>query len=186
MAEYGDWIEQEELDYEETPQVRAPRGGAPSDPSYRKSVVLHDLASPSSVGKPKPKPPVPASKAPGGRAPPPIPAPKGSPAAAAAAAGETSERGSQESRERSHTTGESRLFPGLKIHSRTEKIKSGKKEEDYAMEWKWPWALLGIFFLLGGVALAIFGGWCIRQNPTGDLPPPTTELDACGPGKGLI
>ena len=183
MAEYGDWIEQDELDQDAAPQQRAPRA-TPADPNSRKSVVLH-LAPP----RPNSKAPAPVSRAPPVPAPkPPVPAPKRGPSAPALspsppppAAAEISESPSIFRR-----PDESRLFPGMSIQTRTEKIKSGKKEEDYAMEWKWPWALLGLFFLAGGIVLAIFGGWCIKQNPSGNSAPPTNELYACGPAGGIL
>jgi len=165
MADYGDWMEQEELEEQSSPQLRAPR--APVDPENRKSVVLHNLE-------------VPGAKT--GRKPPPIPASRGAGKQPAAPAQETEMESASPDRRGSH----SRLFPGLAIQSRSEKIKSGKKLEDYGFEHKWPWAFIALFFLGGGIVMAIFGGWCIQQDPTGNTTPPAGELNACGPGGGLI
>lgn len=174
MAEYDDWIEQEELDQESAPQLRNPRPNA-ADPANRKSIVLHDGSNMPSTAKGKAKPPpVPAARA--SKA-----APGGS-SAAAAAQHELEEVNAAPDRRGS----QSRLFPGMAIQSRTEKIKSGKKLEDYGFESKWPWAILALFFLAGGIVLAIFGGWCIKQDPNGDTAPPANELNACGPGGGLF
>ena len=79
---------------------------------------------------------------------------------------------------------ESRLFPGLVIQTREEKIQSGKEEIKVTVERKWPWAILGVFLVFSGLALGLFGGWCISQDPTGTATPKTTPINACGPGGG--
>ena len=144
MADYEDWIEQEEME-DQAPKLRAPRNQA--DPSNRKSVVLHD-ASGGAVGE------IPKS---------------------------SSTQGLNSSAER---PAHSKLFPGMNLQTREEKIGSGKREEMVGYENRAPWIILALVFLAGGIVLSIFGGWCIQQafEPSGTV----VVVDACGPAGGKI
>jgi len=153
MSEYQDWIEQDEEDTEMQQQQRRPLA-VPSDPANRKSVVIHD--------------------------------------AAGGATGEIPRSTSQYSYKEGGTSlsrapsqpgeiRESRLFPGMKVQSREDKLQAVKKEEVVVRETKIPWAILAVIFLLGGLVMVVVGGVCIQQSfEAGNL----SAFDACGPAGG--
>jgi len=144
MAEYADWIEEEEQVQLNDIQLRGPRPSV--DPALRRSVVLHEIPN----NEPRKPSLVPASS-------------------------------TLEARNPGRRRPESRVFPGVSVQSREEKIKQGTREENYVQEARWPWALVGIILLLGGLALGVFGGWCIQQDFTTIGPEPLIGINFCGP-----
>jgi len=165
MSDFQDWVdheeeeeEQREAEEEENPQARR---RLMADPANRKSVVIHVAGD---------------SHHP----------PESDSTMSLSSKREQKEQMEQAEDEAGADLGRrgtrSRLFPGMEIQTREQKLASGKKEEEVKEESRVPWVLIALLFCFGGLAMVVFGGMCIHQA----FQETVASFDACGPGGGIF
>jgi hypothetical protein len=163
MADYQDWVDNHEDEESQLP----PESFTPEIHlrAKRKSIVIHDLSKKAAKAKEEEAPP--PSSAPAGED------PSSSSSNYLPPLSSTSRINTPSAGNRS-----SRIFLEMEIAEPVKKEASGEKV--YKTEAKWPWVLLALFFLAGSLAMAVFGGICIRT----DFEDPSNSASACGPGRG--